>query len=500
MPKIIVLEQALILPAIDIVAMLQGQLISAIPRVQIPNGLSFLLAPEQSSSQIKLSEKYRSPFLSLAEMACHTNKDGTTRLEAWATCEKTKMIHDVEQFATLSSLTIWTQSYLEELLKEQGHLFLTYLKVHRLPSKITIPSEKISIGKTGKFVGLLSMECDSAQVTESLPILSDRLFEQRKQKLEDFMPPGCSELEFLKSTVEHYAKNNPEAKKLDNEIRIFLGWADSQKIALTPDWIKEITTAGNSSNGDLFEKRVRQAFIYLGFTNTRNDPKASLNPESSGGSGGLDFYCEFPYPIVGECKASKDLKVNDNKNGAPAQLIKLGHKNLFNSEEFSCAIKIIVAPGELTKSAEKTTIGNQMNIMRPETLQRLVELNMTHPGSIDLLKLKSCLESIPFGTDADNKVNDFIGQIEKTIKLRSHVVKTFKEYLEKTKVSESGIEKFSGFFSGSNSPETLKDRELYNILIELSSPLSGYLGRKQCDEDWKGDRFYYLRDLILPTT
>ncbi len=33
-----------------------------------------------------------------------------------------------------------------------------------------------------------------------------------------------------------------------------------------------------------------------------------------------------------------------------------------------------------------------------------------------------------------------------------------------------------------------------DFLVELSSPLAGYLGRER-GNDWKSDRFYHLRDL-----
>jgi hypothetical protein len=36
----------------------------------------------------------------------------------------------------------------------------------------------------------------------------------------------------------------------------------------------------------------------------------------------------------------------------------------------------------------------------------------------------------------------------------------------------------------------------YYLLIELSSSLTGYLGRKE-EENWKSDRFYFLRDLTI---
>jgi hypothetical protein len=478
MTKTIVVERVLSLLMNEIKTLQDGKTIAALPISQVQKGWNFLLHPYPCDG-----------FASDA------------RIECWATCENFRIIHDARDLPILAALSLWSQSSLEKLFKERGHLSLALLRAYTLPDPIVVSSEMTSGIKLGKFVGLSHLGevfKESLQVTEILPVLSDSVYANRHQQLTNFRLPEHRELEAIQSTIEHYAQTNSEAKSLDYDLRVFLGWADAQKIASTPDWIREITTTGNSSDGDLFEKRVRQAFIHLGFTNNRLDPKVSLNPGASGGSGGLDFYCEFPYPIVGECKASKDLKVNDNKDGAPSQLIKLGHK-LLTPEEFSCAIKIIMAPGELTKDSKKTAIGNHMNIIRPETLERLVNLKNSHSGSIDLLKLKPYLEKGPFGVDADERLNEFIEETSKLVEIRSHIVKTFKEYLEKKKVTEAGIEKFSGFFCGSDSPQQLEDRELHEILIELSSPLTGYLGRTK-GNSWKDDRFYYLRDLILPNS
>lgn len=42
----------------------------------------------------------------------------------------------------------------------------------------------------------------------------------------------------------------------------------------------------------------------------------------------------------------------------------------------------------------------------------------------------------------------------------------------------------------------LNDEVAHDLLIELSSPLTGYLGRIK-GSDWKSDRFYFLRDLPI---
>ena len=499
MSKSVLLEQALVLPAIDIAAMLRGQLIVAIPRVQIAKGLSFLLCPEQSVSQNEIVKQYRSPFLPLAEVVIGQNQDEKIQLEAWATCEQTQMIHDVGQLSTLSSLTVWNRSHLEELLKERQYLFLSYLNVYRLSNWITLPAEKVPSGKLGKFIGLSDEEpklnFEPVKIIDVLPILSDRLFAQRKEQLENLKPLNHPELEELQSTIAHYTKDHPEAQDFSDDLQEFLGWTEP-KGAMNhfPTWISEITTSGNSSDGYLFEKRVRQAFIQLGFTNTLNN---ALDPEAMGGAGGIDIYCEKPFAIVGECKASGLGNVG---NGVCAQLINLGNANLGRSR-FESAVKIIFAAGRLnTTHAEPAAKENKMNVMRPETLQRLVELKIAHPGSIDLLELKPCLETSPFGTDADDKVNKFIDKAQQQLKIRSYIARSVKALKDDGDdyVTASTVRTYFNATFGPTLGRLEKPENAYSLLIELASPLAGYLGRTQYEgRDWKADRFYFLRDLTV---
>ncbi|WP_449419612.1 tetratricopeptide repeat protein [Phormidium nigroviride] len=257
------------------------------------------------------------------------------------------------------------------------------------------------------------------------------------------------------------------------------------------DWIKTIAKVGNSSDGIAFEKLCRKSLIELGFGNSNTNPKASLDPESTGGAGGLDFYCETPYQVVGECKATKSETVAD---GTPALLIKLGHKHL--QEKYNCCIKIIIAAGQLNKDAKKTAIGNHINVIRPETLQKLVELKAKHPGSINLLELKPYLEQKPFGEDADKKVNAYINKILEEIKLRSHIISILKQWLENTGHERISVDFLFGAYTFHKPPKQLSREDFHEILIELSSPLIGYLGRIK-GESLGRDSFYFLRDLII---
>ena len=80
------------------------------------------------------------------------------------------------------------------------------------------------------------------------------------------------------------------------------------------------------------------------------------------------------------------------------------------------------------------------------------------------------------------------------IKLRSHIVWLVKDILQKSKSESVEFRDLRGAYLYSPSPQPLKDEDLREILIELSSPLTGYLGRIK-GRDLYSDRFYFLRDL-----
>lgn len=488
------LERVLCLPAIEIAAMVRGQLIVAMPRVQIPPNLPFLLAPMWCDDAI--DQQYRSPFIALAQTTQHQKTNSETKIEAWAICQRTQMIHDVEKLSALSSLTVWTKSYLENLLQERQHLFLSYLKVYRLPNWLIVPDETIPADKLGKFLGLPALGHEPLKVKNPLVILEESTFEKRKKQLEELRSINYPELETLHSQISEILVTNPAAKLLEKDLTDFLGWASTHDTTPnTPEleWIDRIATVGNSSDGNSFEKMVRKSLIQLGFSNSLNNSRASLDPDSSGGAGGIDVYCDAPFSLVGECKATKHETV---PNSVSAQLIHLGHTHL-GKPTFDRSVKIIFAAGELTSHAKQAAAENQMNVMRPETLQRLVTLKIKHPGSIDLQQLKVCLETQPFGQDSDDKVNQFIDSIYQTLKIRAHIIQVIKNYLDSdiainTQAKQVDSTLVYGLYLGSNPPIALTPNQLQEILIELASPLSGYLGRVPGT-----DRFYFLRELSI---
>ncbi|MEG4116199.1 DUF1802 family protein [Microcoleus sp. N9_B4] len=479
---------ALRLPAADVEALILGRLIVAMPRKFINPGQKFALYPANISINLLPHEQhYRSSFLPVAKNALAQLNSETVLIKAWAKCELCQMLNDPESLEALSQLTVWTTEALQQTLLEKPYLFLAYLRVYLLSQPL-----EMSVHPSGNFVPLPN----SLTVTDSTPVLSESIFAKRRQKLEKLEPPEHPELEELQSALVHLSTTNPKAKQLDAEIKMFLGWSEKLPAAkpdIDLDWIKTIAQIGNSSDGNTFEKLVRKSFIKLGFANSNNNPKASLNPESTGGAGGLDFYCETPYPVAGECKASKHESV---PNSVTAQLIHLGLTHL-GQDKFDRSVKIILAAGPLTNPANQAAIGSKMNVIRPETLQKLVELKAKQPGSIDLLQLKPCLEQQPFGEEADAKVNRYIDDVREKLKVRSQLIKIVKNRLEITGVENAGVETLHGaYYANPNPPQPLKLEEMHEILIELSSPLTGYLGRIKGDNLWR-DRFYFLRDLPL---
>ncbi len=436
--------------------LIQGRTIAALPRMFIRPGQRFALYPADSSVSIK----------------------------AWAKCELCQILDETKPLDILSKLTIWTPKGLKEILQKQQYLFLAYLRVYQLPQLQEISVNPNIQEKLGKFVSLPN----SLTVSEANPVLNDRTFAQRKRQLEKLEPALHHELEELQSAIASLTISQPAARQLDDDIKVFLGWSSDKptnSLDLDLPWIHQIAEVGNSSDGHTFEKLVRRGLLKLGFTGS------GLNPDATGGAGGMDFYAEQPYPIVGECKATKTEKVTD---GTPAQLLKIGMNHL-GKFQYDNSIKLIVAAGELNIYALRTATENQMNVISPETLQKLVELQAHYKNSINLLELKEYLQQAPFGL-AEDKINTYIDKVEQSIRLRSHIIQLVKNHLEKTGDVNVGVDALHIAYIYGSPPESLKNKELYEILIELSSPLTGYLGRIK-GSDWNSDRFYFLRDLPI---
>jgi hypothetical protein len=486
MSNYVSIQTALRLPAPDIEALIQGRMIATMPRIFINPQRQFALYPSDTSiNALPAQQYYRSNFLPTVQKALTELSSEAVVIKAWARCELCQVLDEAESFDVLSQLTVWTEEALHKTLSQRGHIFLTYLRVYRLPQPFEMP-----VNPNPRFIPLPA----PLTVSEATPVLSNSFFEKRCQQMKDRQPSLHPELEELESAIALLSATNPAAEELDQDIKIFLGWASSQTAKRMDSdlaWIQKIAEVGNSSDGNQFEKLVRKSLLKLGFTNSNQNSQASLDPDATGGAGGLDFYCEAPYPVVGECKATKSEKVPD---GTPAQLIKLGYKHL--QEQYDSCIKLIVAAGDLTVAALKTAEGNKISVIRPETLQSLVELQAQYKGSIDLMKLKERLQDA-YGL-ADEKVEQYLAEVRNDIKVRSQLVQAVKQ------LGELGSEHLTAEIRVYYNAVLVKEPksklnellQVHDLLVELSSPLTGHLGRIK-GIDWKSDRFYFLRELSI---
>ncbi len=481
------LDAALRLPAPDITALIEGRSIVAMPRIFVNPERCFALYPGDFINDVLPLEKYyHTDFLPLAEQSLAQLAPETVNIKAWAKCTRCQVIDEAEALEILPQLTVWTQEAIEKTLIQRGHIFLAYLQVYLLRTPL-----EISASNNKRFIPLPQ----DIKVASTNSIISDHWFIQRSQQIEKRQPPLHPGLEKLQIAVTFLKDRTLAARELDAKIRSFLGWSqDTFSPRFSPDliWIEKIAQVGNSSDGNEFEKLVRKTLIKLGFSNKNTNPKASLDPEATGGAGGIDVYCESPYPLVGECKASKKENV---PNKVTAQLIHLGVTHL-GQEQFNRSLKLIFAAGSLTSHANQAAIEYHMNVLRPETVQRLAQLQAKYQNSVNLWELKKCLENLPFGEEANQKVNQYIDRVRQDIKLRSQLVESLKSLGEpgSKHISIEVKTHYNVIFAQDKNCQ-LDNRTVHELLVELSSPLTGYLGRDK-SQTWEQDNFYFLHDLL----
>jgi hypothetical protein len=508
MSESVLIYNALCLPSPDVEALIQARIIAAMPRKFINPGQTFALYPADISLNLLPPEQhYRSSFLPIAKNAItQTNSQGilmqpkqlsliadqeqlqlpllrseAVLIKAWAKCELCQIVNESESLKALSQLSIWTTKGLQQIILERPHIFLAYLRVYLLPKPFEIPTQP----QNRHFVPLPN----SLTVSDANPVLSDRIFNQRKHQLQNLQPPLHPQLEELQSALISLATTNPAAKQLEQDIKVFLGWSSEQfvkQIDSSLAWINDIAKLGDRSRkedegksnyqaGTEFEKIVRDTLEFLGF---------SIDYSHKGGAGGLDLFCSKPYPLFGECKAGKKIP-----NDTAVQLLNLG--TLRRPDLFNQATKLIIGPGEPTKQLQDAAKVHGMAIINPKTLENLVKLQSTYRNSVDLFKLKEYLKA----GQSDEEVEKYINQVYTDIKLRSQIIQKVKNYLENTGFERASVDALHGFIAGASMK--IQPQDLHEILIELSSPLTGYLGRIKGD-NWRRDRFYFLRD--LPTS
>lgn len=481
----IVIYKAFRLPAPDIEALLQGRSIAAISNKFINREKFALYSTDTLMNQLSVEQYYQLNFLNVAQKTITKLANKNKRniiIKAWAKCEWCHNINP-KSIDRLSQLTIWTKEALGEILARRKTIFLAYLRIYHLSD----PIEILVKGKN-QFIALPN----HLTVSNSKPVLTDNIFTTRKQQLQRLEPPKHPELEKLLDVLSPLSLNNLAAEKLEKTIQVFLGWNTqqvNQEVNSNLNWINEITALGNRSKeqergksnyqaGTDFENIVRQSLEFLGFT---------VDYFHKGGAGGVDVFCSHPYPLIGECKSGKSIP-----NDTAVQLLNLGTLRLKSQEFLKQATKLIIGPGEATKQLDDAAKVHDMAIINPETLEKLVQLQSKYRNSIDLFKLQDFLK--PGQSDAE--VEKYIVQVEEEIKLRSHLVQLVKNYLQNSNMDSTGVDALHGAYCGPNPAQRLNTEEMHDILIELSSPLTGYLGRIK-GKDWKNDKFYFLRDLAI---
>lgn len=356
------LNISLCLPELDIIALTHIPSIVAVTERFIVPDKSFVLLP---CRELESEECYRACVRQQLEAFTPVETDRASATH-WAQCVLCQQITDKESLEEIAPRTIWTNSYLLRHLKSRKKLFLSVLRVYELTEEITIETAPAS-DQLYRFLPLPNVVDGEVQS----PVLNEEAFASAKQA---FLKPA--------------EPSDPEPEDILNSAK----------------WVAKIADTGNSSEGHLFEKLVRKGLLTLGFQNTDNRAAASLDPNTTGGAGGIDFYANQPYRIVGECKASKHRKINTD---AATQVVRLGLQNLEEEHYIEC-IKIVISGGALTAGAEDIARGHRVNVIRPETMQRLVESKVDFPEDFDLYLLKHCLENEPFGESADLKINEHL--------------------------------------------------------------------------------------------
>jgi hypothetical protein len=471
---------AFCLPAPDIEALNQGRNILVMPRIFMNPGRLFALYPTDIEfNSLPLEQYYRPGFIPIAKQSIAELNQNKVKIKVWAKCELCQTLDKPEELETLSKLTVWTAEALHKTLEQRGHIFLAYFRVYRLPQPLEI--EPVS---NSRFISLPH----SIMVDESQAILDDNNFERQYRKILNRQPPEHPELEELENAIAQYPNDNLSQKEqiglqqLKANIHYFLGWKTASSLnsnQVDLNWINTITTLGNRSKeqdegktnyqaGTDFENIVKQSLEFLGFT---------IDYAHKGGAGGLDLFCSQPYPLVGECKAGRKIP-----NPTVVQLLNLGTLRLKDENLFKQAAKLIIGPGELTPAVRDAAKVHGMAIINPMTLEKLVKLQAQYPGSVDLIELKKYLQA----GQIDDRIDEYIKMVVNRLKLRSHIIQLFKKSNQPI-----NLDNVIGAYSFSNPPQPLEREQLKEILIELSSPLTGYLGRTA------DDRFYYLRELIV---
>lgn len=478
------------LPACDVELLTLGRLIAVPFRQNIREGEVLWLYPSQHlPDNLSLAQYYQPQYLTKAESAFSQLQTYPIQLKVWARCESHWRINSQQKYLLdkIAQSTVWKLEALEHIFEQYQVLKLLILRVYRLSNPCSVNVQTDS----GAFYWPQSEDVMAMKSESDTPVISEASFYKRKALLVAGEVYPYKYLEALQLQVEQIGSSNLAANQLNDDIKIFLGWSSDKPVKpIKPDlsWIKTIAALGNRSieleekksnyqAGTDFENVARQSLEFLGF---------KIENAYKGGAGGLDLFCSKPYPLVCECKAGRLIP-----SGTAEELIKLGGMHL-GADKFLGSTKLVIGPGNPSRDMLKAAKEWKISIINAMTLQKLVELTAKYPGAVNLVELKPYLEA----GKIDYRINDYLDKVEREIRLRSQIIQAVKQLCSDsdfTTVVEIKVQ-YNARFAATDSK--LTNESVKDLTIELSSPLTGYLGRIKGD-NWQSDRFYFLRDLLL---
>lgn len=479
---------SLCLPVLDVAALIQKESIVVMTERFIVPNRSFALMPSQHMPTEAEGLTWYRPEV---EKRMEGLSEG--QLTHWATCTFSQQLLDESALSTIASRTIWTESALRQFSHHRSSLFLSLLNVYELSTHISMRTMS-SIEQLYRFVPLTQYVESKTQK----PLLTETEFSKAKSA---FLAPKDDEK--TRAQIPTSTTTDGETQ-IDREAQIDEGEKPvsdlTEDVLNASNWATRISEFGNSSDGHTFEKLVRKAFVELGFSNSTEKPEASIDPYSTGGAGGLDFYANQPYPIVGECKATTKQKLADR----PAtQLNNLGLKHL-STDEYGSSLKLLIVGGEIKRHENRIAVGHKMNVLRSETLQSLVTFHMKYGGAINLSELKSVLMKKPYGIDADSKIRTLIQRYEKKFEDRHYRMQQRLQIIQAVKdlTAQTVHENRKAFrtieirahYNAKYLPH-LTDQATEEILKELSSIAAGLLSNESFSEDQ--ERFSFVKDMPI---
>jgi hypothetical protein len=371
----------------------------------------------------------------------------TIEVIAWADISPSERFHDDDRTLPIIQTAEFGEWYeLKQKLTSDDAVVVSALRVYHLdkPQRIHWRSEFRQSHR--RFIPYYP----NGNASNDHPVLASEAFQRRSSCLKTRQIPiffGC---------IHGWLKHSKR------KIKNIPGWIETIEPLGTRS-IEEDTGKTNYKAGTDFENIVKDSLKDLGFT---------IDEEHKGGAGGLDLYCSTPFPLVGECKAGKKIP-----NTTVQQLSGLGITKL-EHEGYQNAAKVIIGPGKPSTQTKEGAKSHNILIMSPDMLQDLVKLHATYPGSIDLSQLEPILKSAN-----SDQLKQHIETIQRSLSYCQKIRKFLHQICQELELQNISSETLFVVYRLSNPKHIIEMDEFRHILIELSSPQFGYIGRT-------GDRYY----------